>query len=201
MIGSCETEVTWSNTIHLDPLDDAMLHARVRSDAKVDDATADRLIAVYKKGRPAASNLDLALIIATDFSQFRAGTDTEAERKAAAGKAPVYKYYFQWYSPVREGKLRAFHTLDIPFAFDTVDLAPTMVGKGPERQPLADKRSSAWVAFARSGNPNHKGIPKWEPFSAGSRATMIFNNQCSAVHDPYHEERLTRASVRPPESA
>ena len=89
-------------------------------------------------------------------------------------------------------------TLDIPFAFD---LAPTMVGNGPERQPLADKMSAAWVAFARSGNPNHKGIPKWEPFNADSRATMIFNNQCSAVDDPYHEERHARASVRPPESA
>ncbi len=201
MIGSCETEVTWSNTIKLDPLDDAGLKSRVQETVKVPEATAERLIAVYKQGRPKAGNLDLALIIATDFSQFRTGTDTEAERKAALAKAPAYKYYFRWYSPVREGKLRAFHTLDIPFAFDAVDLAPSMVGDGPERQPLADKMSAAWVAFARSGTPNHKGIPKWEPFDADRRATMIFDNECMAVNDPHREERLARSAAKAPEAA
>ena len=200
MIGSTETEVTWSNAVKFDPLDDAALHNRVRDAAKTDDAAADRLIAVYKKGRPKASNLDLALIIATDFSNFRSGTDLEAERKAAQAKAPVYKYYFQWYSPVREGKLRAFHTVDIPFAFDSVDLAPSMVGNGPERQPLADKMSAAWVAFARSGNPNHKGIPMWAPFDAKQRATMIFNNECKAVNDPFREERLAGAAMKSPDA-
>jgi len=199
MIGSMETEVTWSNTIKLDPLNDAELHNRVRDTVKVDDAAADKLIAVYKKGRPTASNLDLALIITTDFSNFRTGTDVEAERKAKQ-KAPVYKYYFQWYSPVREGKLRAFHTLDIPFAFDSVELAPTMVGNGPELQPLANKVSGAYVAFARSGNPNHKGIPNWAPFTLDQRATMIFNNECRAVNDPYREERLLRTTLRAPET-
>ena len=198
MIGSTETEVTWSNTIKLDPLDDAGLRARVRETVKTDDAGADGLIAVFKKERPKASNLDIALIVATAVSAFRGGTDLEAERKAAQAKAPVYKYYFQWYSPVREGKLRAFHTLDIPFAFDSVDLAPSMVGDGPERQQLADKMSSAWVAFARSGNPNHKGIPKWAPFDATQRATMIFNNQCQAVNDPFREERLACAALKLP---
>lgn len=48
---------------------------------------------------------------------FRAGVLTEAERKAAAGKAPVYMYYFTWRSPVHEGKLKAFHTLEISFVF------------------------------------------------------------------------------------
>ncbi len=199
MIGSLETEVTWSNTIKLDPLDDAALHNRVRDTVKVDDAAVDKLIEVYKKGRPKASNLDLALIIATDFSNFRTGTDVEADRKAMQ-KAPVYKYYFQWYSPVRGGKLRAFHTLDIPFAFDSVELAPTMVGNGPEAQPLANKVSGAYVAFARSGNPNHKGIPNWAPFTVDQRATMIFNNECRAVNDPYREERLLRTSLQAPET-
>jgi len=201
MIGSTETEVTWSNSVNFDPLDDAALHKRIRDSAKIEDAAADRLIAVYKQGRPQASNLDLFFIIATDISNFRSGTDTEAERKAAQRKAPVYKYLFQWYSPVREGKLRSFHTLDIPFAFDSVDLAPTMVGNGPERQPLADKMSAAWVAFARSGNPNHKGIPDWKPFDTDRRATMIFNNRCRAVDDPYREERLARAALKLAESA
>ena len=192
LIGSTETEVTWNNNVKFDPLDDRALHSRIRENLHLDDAAADRLIGVYKKGRPHASNLDLFFIMSTDTSNFRSGTDTEADRKAAMGEAPVYKYYFQWYSPVREGKLRSYHTLDIPFVFENVDIAQSMVGTGAERYPLADKMSGAWAAFARSGNPNHKGIPQWEPFTERQRATMIWNNPCRAVNDPYRDERLAR---------
>jgi para-nitrobenzyl esterase len=191
MIGSTETEVTWSTSTDYSMPDDAGLRQRVKDAMRVDDAAADKVIAVYRKGRPKASNLDLALIIATDVSNFRTGTDTIAERKSAL-KAPVYKYYFQWYSPVREGKPRAFHTIDIPFAFQNVDIAQAMTGTGSDRQPLADKVSGAWAAFARSGNPNHKQLPQWAPFNTDQRATMIFNNECKAVNDPYREERLAR---------
>ena len=195
MISSTETEVTWNNSVNFDPLDDAALHERIRQQLRIDDGAADKLIGVYKKGRPQASNLDLYFIMSTDASNFRTGTDTEAERKAEQGKAPVYKYYFQWYSPVREGKLRSYHTLDIPFAFQNVGTAQSMVGTGPERQPLADKMSAAFAAFARSGNPNHKGIPKWEPFDTTKLATMIWNNECKVVNNPYREERLARAEL------
>src|SRR5579875_416784 len=195
MISSTEKEVTWNNNVNFDPLDDAALRGRVAQQLRIDGSAAEKLIAVYKKGRPKASNLDLFFIISTDASNFRTGTDIEAERKAEQGKAPVYKAYFQWYSPVREGKLRSYHTLDIPFVFENVDIAESMVGTGPERQPLADKMSGAFAAFARTGNPNHKGIPKWEPFDTTRRATMIWNNECRAVNDPYREERLARAEV------
>jgi para-nitrobenzyl esterase len=59
MIGSTETEITWNANYKGDEIDDAQLHTRVKDAAKVDDAAADRLIAVYKKGRPKAGNLIL----------------------------------------------------------------------------------------------------------------------------------------------
>jgi len=195
MIGSTETEVTWSTTINLDPIDDATLHTRVKDSLKVDDAAADRLIGVYKKGWPKADNLTVFLVLSTDVSNFRVGTDTEAERKAIARKAPVYKYYFQWYSPVREGKLRSYHTLDIPFVFENVDIAVSMNGSGPERYALADRMSGAWAAFARTGNPNHKGIPKWAPFTLDRRTTMIWNDESRVADDPFRDERLARIAA------
>lgn len=195
MIGSTETEVTWNANQSYEPLDDAALRNKLKRDLRADDAATDRVIAVYRKTRPKASNLDLYLIASTDASGFRTGTDTEADRKAELGKAAVYKYYFQWYSPVREGKLRSMHTMDIPFAFDNVDIGKSTVGEGKERQPLADKMSAAWVAFAKTGNPNHKGLPNWPAFNTTQRATMIFNNECRLVNDPYREERLAIAAV------
>jgi para-nitrobenzyl esterase len=190
MIGSTETEVTWNANQSYDPLDNAALHNKLKQTLRSDDAATDKVIAVFRKDRPKASNLDLFLIASTTASNFRTGTDTEAERKAAQGKAAVYKYYFQWYSPVREGKLRSMHTMDIPFVFDNVDIGKSTVGEGKERQPLADKMSAAWVAFAKSGNPNHKGLPNWPAFNNNQRPTMVFNNECRMMNDPYREERL-----------
>ena len=97
---------------------------------------------------------------------------------------------------MEDGKLRPFHTLEIPFAFDNVDMATSMTGAGPERQALADKVSGAWVAFARSGNPNHKGLPAWAPFDTTKRATMVLDNECKLVNDPHGEEQRLLRSVQ-----
>lgn len=191
LTGSTETEVTWNVNTSYDPLDEAGLRARVAETLRLPDAAkADQIVAVYKKGRPKASPLDLALIIATDASNFRTGTDTQAARKAAAAGAPVYMYRFQWYSPAGGGRLRSMHCMDIPFVFDNVDAAKSVLGEGRDRYGLADRMAKAWVAFARTGNPNHQGLPTWEPFDTRRRATMMFDAECRAVDDPYRDERL-----------
>ena len=77
-----------------------------------------------------------------------------------------------------------------------VDEAKSMTGSGADRYPLQEKMSGAWAAFARSGNPNHKGLPNWPAFKTDQRATMMFDNQCKVVNDPHGEERLALASLR-----
>jgi para-nitrobenzyl esterase len=189
LIGTVETEVTFFPHQILDPIDDASLHAHVKQTLRrADDAQVDELIATYRKGRPQASNTDLYLIIASDAT-FRQGVLIEADRKAAQGGAPVYQYYFTWRSPVRDGKLRTFHTLEIPFVFDNVDACKSMTGNGQDRYALAAKMSGAWTAFARSGNPNHAGLAHWPAFDETKRAVMIFNDKCEAVDDPYGDAR------------
>jgi para-nitrobenzyl esterase len=195
MIGTVETEVTFFPGQILDPIDDGNLHARVKQMlAKASDAQVDQVVAAYKAGRPGVPNTDVYLAMASDAT-FRAGVVLEADRKAAQ-KAPVYQYYFTWHSPVQDGKLRAFHTLEIPFAFDVVDLASSMTGTGADRQPLADKVSGAWVSFARSGDPNHKLLPKWEPFDTNKRAIMVLDDECKLVNDPHGEEQRVLHSVQ-----
>jgi para-nitrobenzyl esterase len=193
LIGSVEFEVNFFPTTKLDPIDDAELHAAVKQATRADDAKVDQLIAVYRKGRPKASDIDLSEIIASDG--FRTPVITEGERKSEQ-TAPVYMYYFTWKSPVREGKLKAFHTLEIPFVLENVDEAKSMTGLGADRYPLQEKMSNAWAAFARTGNPNHKGLPKWPAFKTDQRATMIFDNQCEVLNDPHGEERLALAALR-----
>ena len=197
LIGTVETEVTFFPHQILDPIDSASLHAHVKQLAPhATDAQVDQVIAAYRAGRPGASNTDLYLIMASDAT-FRAGVLTEADRKAVEGTAPVYQYYFTWRSPVREGKLRSFHTVEIPFVFDNVDACPSMVGTGEDLHALAHKVSSAWVAFARTGNPSHSDLPDWAPFDTRRRATMILNDECKLVDDPHGKEQRLLRSIAP----
>jgi para-nitrobenzyl esterase len=196
LIGTTETEVTFFPNQVLDPIDDAALHERVKQTLRTaSDEQVDHLIAAYKKGRPGADNTDLFLALASDAT-FRAGVVTEAERKAAQGKAPVYQYYVTWRSPVRDGKLRSFHTIEIPFVFDNVDACKSMVGSGEDRYALAEQFSGAWVAFARTGNPNHKTLPDWPAFDNTKRAVMVFNDECKVVADPHGEEQRLLHSIQ-----
>ncbi|HEY6457002.1 MAG TPA: carboxylesterase family protein [Steroidobacteraceae bacterium] len=195
LIGTVETEVTFFPGEPLEPMDDATFHAKVKQLLRsASDADVDRVIAAYRRGRPDRANTDLYLIMASDAT-FRAAVLLEAERKAEQTQSPVYQYYFTWRSPVREGKLRTFHTLEIPFVFDNVDACKSMTGSGEDRYPLAQKMSSAWVAFARTGNPNHPTLPDvWVPYDNTRRATMIFNDTCQLLNDPYgSEQRLLRS--------
>jgi len=196
LIGSTETEVTWRvGTDYTAPADVDALRARVQKSLSTDAARAQGIVDAAREARPRATLLDLALIIETDASGFRTGVETQAERKATRGDAAVYVYRFDWYSPVGGGRLRAMHCMDIPFVFDTIDECQSMVGSGADRRGLADRMSGAWVAFARTGNPNHALLPKWEPFAAASRQTMMFGRDCRLLNDPYRDERIAVAQA------
>jgi len=196
LIGSTETEVTWSvNADYTPPADIGALRARVQKALRSDAAHAAAVVDAARTAHPNASLLDLALIVETDASGFRTGVDLQAERKSARGGAPVYVYRFDWYSPVSGGRLRAMHCMDIPFVFDTIDESQSIVGTGADRRALADRMSGAWTAFARTGNPNHALLPRWEAFTEDGRRTMMFGRDCRTVADPYRHERLAVADA------
>jgi para-nitrobenzyl esterase len=148
----------------------------------VDPSAVERAIAAYRKDYPAASPSDIALLASTDRIM-RLSTITAAQRKASQGKAPVYAYSFNWRSPAEEGRLRAPHTVEIPFVFHNTDI-PTVMTKSPSATALADKTADAWIAFARTADPNHPGLPHWPAYTPGVRATMAFDNACHVVNDP-----------------
>lgn len=195
IIGTTEHESTFTVGTPLDPIDDATLRAAVKKETRGTDAQVDELIAVYRKGRPNLENVDLLQILISD-NGYRVRANIMADAKVKQGTAATYAYFFTWKSPVREGKLKSFHTLDIPFAFNNVDVAASMTGAGQERYALADRMSTAFANFARSGDPNHSGLPRWPAFDSEKRPTMVFDDTCAVVNDPHREERLALDAVR-----
>ncbi|MDP8983783.1 MAG: carboxylesterase family protein [Pseudomonadota bacterium] len=197
MVGTNETEATFYPMTPLDPIDDAKLHELAKSTARVSDADADQLISVFRRVYPGKDDTYLLQLIASQTNSTQKNITTEAERKADQGGAPVYVYYFTKHTPVRDGKLRAVHTLEIPYVFDSLAHAAPIIGPvTPEQQALADKVSSAWVSFAKTGNPNNPKIPQWPAFDTKRRAIMVIDDQWHAADDPLRETRLAIADLK-----
>ena len=88
----------------------------------------------------------------------------------------MYMYMFNW-KPVGN-TLGACHGMELAFMFNNVSLQSEMNGATKKAYALSDKMSSAWISFIKNGNPNVKGLPKWEPYNENSKPIMIFNNNC-----------------------
>ena len=149
---------------------------------------AEALISALRKAFPDYSPSHLITVMET-LKGYWIATVLQAERKAVQNAAPVYVYLLAWETPVDAGRLRAHHALDLPLVFNNVETSRSMVGPGSDPQKVADQMNSAWIAFARSGNPNAKGLPQWNPYDLKSRATMIFNLNSYLQNDPYSEIR------------
>jgi para-nitrobenzyl esterase len=195
MMGSTETEDAWNDPPPpLQMTEDAML-TRVRRIVRNDEARARELVALYRKTHQGISNTDVWLIMNSDNTR-RANAQLLGELKSAQAKAPSYLYYFTWRSPVHNGQMKAYHTLDIPFAFYNVDLAASMTGAMQERYALAHRMSAAWAAFARTGNPSHADLPDWPAFNPASYPTMVLGSECRVANDPNRDARLALKAIR-----
>ena len=141
-------------------------------------------LAAFEKAYPHYQPKDL---VDVDFI-FRPGALEQARLKAPQQGAPVYMYLFTWESPVMNGILRSTHCMEIPFVFDNVTRHASMTGGNRKAQILAEKMSNAWINFARTGNPNHNGLPKWDPYTAEKGSTMCFDNTCEVKYN--HDKEL-----------
>jgi para-nitrobenzyl esterase len=196
LIGFARTEETLYDrpTPETLALDEAGLTERVARRLGGDPARVPLVIDAFRKAHPDGTPWDLFILIATDHPR---GTYSRelAKRKADQRGAPAFAYRFDWETPEGGGHMRSPHTIEIPFVFNNIKIAGPLISKMPEAYTLADKVSAAWVAFARTGDPNTPGLPRWPAYSARLRDTMLFNNKSRVEQDPDHGPRLVMEQV------
>jgi len=148
---------------------------------------AEHILEVFRQGHPKEKPFDILSRI--EAAPVRQGAVTQCELKAAQGTAPAYLYWFTWKTPVLDRRPRAFHCSELAFCFDNTERCENMTGDGPEARTLAAQVSEAWIHFARTGNPNHSGLPEWPAYVAAKCPTMIFDAPCEMKVNPDTSER------------
>ncbi|GAA4855625.1 carboxylesterase family protein [Saccharopolyspora rosea] len=112
----------------------------------------DALVAAYRARMPEASHGEVRSAILGD-AMFGVGSRRLAE---AHGNAHVYEFAHR--SSAVDGQLGAAHGVELPFVFDLLDRPELRGAKallGPAKPPaaLAEEMHSAWISFARTGDP------------------------------------------------
>jgi para-nitrobenzyl esterase len=141
------------------------------------------VLTAYRAAYPDATPYLVQARMATD-ARFGRGALEQARLKAEQGGAPAYLYLWKWQSPGMGGKFGAVHGVDVGLAFHNAQGEIVGDGTNPEALRLADELASAWVAFARTGNPNNPQLPEWPQYDPQTKPTMIFDVTTRVEDDP-----------------
>lgn len=199
MVGTTQTEL--SNQLGRDEsiytMDEAALRQRLGRFLPAADVA--EAVEVFKATTPSGSPAEIFFKIASWRSYIRNATIMAEQRAALNGPDnPTWMYQVTWRSPAEGGRRLSQHTLDLPFMFDNVDKARYLTGPaGEATRRMTQAMAEAWLAFARSGDPNHAGIPEWPAYGLPRRPVMLFDVPARLADDPFREEREFMARYQP----
>jgi para-nitrobenzyl esterase len=141
-------------------------------------------IEAYRRVYPNESAVDIVfrMLSLVGYGLGRIGREVATAK--AAQRAPVFYYRNEFDTRIAPG-LRAFHTSELPLACRLV--------ADPRAEHLSRQIAGAWAAFARTGNPNHGGLPHWARYEPKSAGPMILFNEITrtvATDPEYAAQRL-----------
>lgn len=116
-----------------------------------------------------------------------------AASQAAKGN-PAYVYLFSYVSPSMQQRMPygASHASEIPYVFDNLQSSAS-APVDPKDQAVARMMNSYWINFAKTGNPNGKGLPKWPMYTPTTQELLEFRSDGTAVGEP--DPKKTRLDV------
>lgn len=142
---------------------------------------SEKLIELFKAAYPDKNLTDLLVI----DSLFRSPTIDFVKKKAIHKEAPTFSYLFAYEFPYDDGK-PAWHCSEIPFVFHNTDKVVICNEPGVSDE-LENQMFSAWISFARWGNPNVPTLPEWPACEEGDESVMILDRNCEVRHNFDHD--------------
>ena len=154
--------------------------------AKLKDRFGDKTDAIvtsYANAFPNKKPIEIWSMVASNRQNAIAMADSKSKQKA-----PVYVAWFGWQPPMFDGRMRAFHCIDICFWYYNTDLMYTHTGGGARPRKLSTKMSDALIRFMKTGNPSGTGL-NWTPYQSANGETLILDDEPVMKNDPDREAR------------
>jgi para-nitrobenzyl esterase len=165
------------------PADPAKYEADIR---RIHGARADSYLALYPGGDRAAAST-----ISGGHDRLMVSSMAWLKARAAHARTPAFFYDYDRVLPgLRAEKYGAFHSAELAYVFGT--LAALDRPLGPQDARVAAQVQSYWVNFARTGDPNGSGLPRWPAFDPARPQVMQIGDRTAprAIADPPKVEFL-----------
>ena len=139
-----------------------------------------RLLPLFERAYPDRKIIDLLALDA----MFRNYIISYMKRRTALNNC-TWEYMFDLDMPSYGGIVPA-HGNDLGFIFHTTDRAPGLQEPGVTEKVESEFFNAA-ISFARTGDPNHAGIPQWDASAPDQMNTLVFNKN-TGVRVNYDQE-------------
>ncbi len=147
---------------------------------------AGRMMELFRKAYPDHDIMDLFFLDTLFRKPNLQGLDTFS----ADPNAKCYSYLFAYDFPLNDRE-PAWHCSELPFVFRNIDSVP--VCHEPEvGERLQEQFFNAWLAFAKTGDPNNSFLPEWRPYGEAHQ-TMVFDRTCRLSESDYDRELIDLA--------
>jgi para-nitrobenzyl esterase len=110
---------------------------------------------------PAATDEQAAALAQSSREQALVSMYLWARERAKTSRTAAYTYLWDHALPGPDAaRFGAFHSSEVPYVLDTLSMSDRPFADA-DRQ-IAGMMSSYWANFAATGDPNGKGLPKWD---------------------------------------
>jgi para-nitrobenzyl esterase len=167
------------------PLDEVAEHVRERAGFRPGyGEKAAEVVEAYARAFPDKKPVEIWALVSSTRQSSVALADAKSKQPA-----PVYVAWFGWQPPLFDGRMGAFHCLDICFWFHNTDLMLSHTGGGARPRQLATKMAGSLVSFMKNGEPNGGDLPAWPKYTSASGETMVLDDVPVVQDDPDREAR------------